>query len=325
MTATVFYDGSAQIATLSATFTSAGSPADPTTVSCVVTDPSGTSTTYTVTAGQIVRLSPGNYTLPVPCSPAITGIDGLWSAVWVGTGAVSDIQPSTWRVFPQATGTWYIGMEEFKDRLGITDDTDDFQIQVAIQAATQALNDYCGRHFYRITETRTFQPHNIWLLEVDDIVPGSPITVNMDYDGDGIFETPMVLNVDYQLRLGDNQYNVNASGIARPYRQLQIIQTGKWFPFTWPYTHLDRLQIITTWGWSSIPSPVTQASFLLAPMIFKAKDAPFGTAGNSEFGVLQIQSNPMLKMMLQPYVNGRKKVGVLYLTRALANAVCFRP
>lgn len=277
----------------------------------MVTDPSGTSTTYTVTIGQITRVTTGSYTLPVTCLPAVAGIDGLWGAVWIGTGAVSDIQPVTWRVFPSDTSQpWYIGLEEFKDRLGITDNTDDFQIQVAISSASQAVSEWCGRHFNRVTETRTYQPHNIWLLDVDDIVPGSAITVNMDIDGDGIFETPMVLGTDYQLRVGNGQYNVNASGIARPYRQLQIIQTGKWFPFTWPYTHLDRVQIATTWGWSSIPAPVTQGSFLIAAQVFKMKDSPFGTAGNAEFGVLQITSNPMLKMMLMPYVNGRRKVGV---------------
>ena len=310
MTATVYYDGPSQIATLAAQFTSSGSPADPTTVSCVVTDPSGTSTTYTVTPGQITRVTTGSYTLPVPCAPAVTGIDGLWVAVWIGTGAVSDIQPSTWRVMPQANQAWYIGLEEFKDRLGITDDTDDYQIQIAIQATAQTINDFTGRHFNRITETRTYQPQNIWELEVDDIVPGAAITVNMDVDGDGVFETPMVLNVDYQLRLGNQQYNVNASGTARPYRQLQIIQTGKWCPFTWPYTHLDRVQIQTTWGWSLVPPPVTQGNFLMAAQAFKMKDSPFGTAGNAEFGVLQITSNPMLAMMLSPYVNGKRKVGV---------------
>lgn len=276
----------------------------------MVTDPSGASTTYTVTLGQIVRASTGSYTLPVTCSPAVTGIDGLWSAVWIGTGAVSDIQPSTWRVFPQTTGQlWYIGLEEFKDRLGITDASDDFEAQIAIQAATQAINTHCGRHFNRITETRTFQPHNIWTLEVDDIVPGTTIAVNLDMQGNGVYSLPLTQNVDYVLKYGDSQFNANVFGEARPYRKLQIIQTGNWLPFTWPFARLDRVQIITTWGWPSVPSPVTQGAFILAPMLFKAKDAPFGTAGNAEFGVTQIRSNPLLKQMLSHYVNGRAKVG----------------
>jgi hypothetical protein len=172
------------------------------------------------------------------------------------------------------------------------------------------VNEYTGRHFFRITETRTFQPHNIWVLNVDDIVPGSAITVNVDMDGDGVFETPFTQNVDYQLRLGDGLYNVNATGITRPYRQLQIIQTGNWFPFTWPYTHLDRVQITTTWGWTAVPPGVTQANFILAADLFKFKDAPFGVAGVSDLGVVRISSNPWLVEMLRAYVNSRRKVGV---------------
>jgi hypothetical protein len=313
MTATIFYDGTAELALLNVTFTLSGVATDPAAVSCVITDPSGVPVTHTylgTAPADIAKISTGTYQLSVPCSPSVTGADGLWSYTWVAAGTVNDIQPGTWRVFPSALQPWYIGLEEFKSRLGITDTSDDFEAQVAIQSACQAINDFCGRHFNRITETRTFMPHNIWLLEVDDIVPGSAITVNMDIDGDGIFETPMVNNVDFQLRLGNDQYNINASGLTRPYRQLQIIQTGKWFPFTWPYTHLDRVQVQTTWGWSSVPPPVTQGAFLLAPQLFKLKDAPFGTAGNAEFGVLQIVSNPMLVLMLSPYVNGRRKVGV---------------
>lgn len=307
MTATVFYDSPNQLAQLAVTFTSAGAPADPTTVSLVVTDPGGTQTTYVVTSGQITRTGTGAYTIAVVCSPAVTGVDGLWSYVWIGTGAVSDVQPGTWRVLPTAVQSWYIGLDEFKDRLGITDTADDSQAQIAIQSVGQWINDYCGRTFTRTAETRTFQPDNIWLLNVDDLVSVS--AVSLDMDGDGIFELPLTQNVDYQLRLGAGLYNVNATGIACPYRQLQVIQTGKWFPFTWPFTHLDRVQITGVWGWPAVPPPVTQAAFILAADIFRQKDAPFGIAGSSDLGVVRIQGNPWLVEMLRKYVCGRK-VGV---------------
>lgn len=254
-------------------------------------------------------MATGKYSLSVPCTPAIAGADGLWEGEWIGTGAVSDVQPSTWRVLPENVGQlWYIGLEEFKDRLGITDTADDSQAQIAIQAVTQAINGWCGRHFNRITETRTYQPHNIWLLEIDDLV--SVTAFAMDLDGDGVFETSMVQNVDYQLRYGNNLYNGMVTGIQRPYRQAQIIQTGRWFPFTWPYTHLDRIQIQGTWGWPAVPPPVTQAAFLMASEYFKLKDAPFGTSGGTEFGVGMIRSTRWVREMLTPFVNGRSKVGV---------------
>lgn len=313
MTATIFFDSINEIALLSNTFlNSSGAAADPTTVSCVVTDPGNVAVTHTyngLAPADIVRVSTGKYTLSVACSPSVAGTDGLWGYEWIGTGAVSDVQPGTWRVLPASVSQlWYIGLEEFKDRLGITDTADDSQAQISIQAVSQAINGFCGRHFNQVTEVRTYQPHNIWLLDIDDLVAVTAFA--MDLDGDGIFETSMVQNVDYQLRFGNNLYNKNVTGIARPYRQAQIIQTGKWFPFTWPYTHLDRVQITGTWGWPAVPPPVTQAAFLMASEYFKLKDAPFGTSGGAEFGTGMIRSTRWVREMLTPFVNGRSKVGV---------------
>lgn len=245
----------------------------------------------------------------MPCSPAISGIEGLWGFEWIGTGAVSDVQPGTWRVLPPSISqTWYIGLEEFKDRLGITDSTDDYQAQIAIQASAQLINEWCGRHFNRITETRTYRPYNIWVLDIDDLV--SVTAVNIDRDGSGVFSEAWVQNVDYQLYQGYNLYNANVMGIPRPFRRIQVLTTGRWLPFTWPYTHLDRVQVIGTWGWASVPPPITQANFLLAAEYFKLKDAPFGVAGSAEFGVTMIRSTPYIKQLLQRFENPRHKVGV---------------
>jgi hypothetical protein len=315
MSSTVYYDSVNELALLAMTFVNAaGTPTDPTTVTCTVTDPSNTSVTHTyggAAPADITRVSAGKFTLSVACSPAVAGADGLWGAQWTGTGTVTAIEPVTWRVLPAAISqVWYVGAEEMNDRLGITDTADMSSMQFAIAATAGWINSFCGRHFNQVTETRTFQPYDIWLLNVDDIVPGAAITVNVDQDGDGTYETPMVLGTDFQLRLGDGLYNVNATGTPRPYRQLQVIQSGKWWPFTWPYTHLDRVQIATTWGWLRVPWEVTEANRILAADLFKMKDAPFGIAGVSDLGVLRIQSNPWLVELLHDYINPKRKVGV---------------
>ena len=580
MTATVFYDSANEVALITNTFTSAGNPADPTTVSCIVTDPSNTSVTHTylgAAPSDISKVSTGKYTLAVPCSAAVAGALGLWGFEWVGTGAVSDVQPGTWRVLPaNISQLWYVGLEEMKGRLGIalTDTSQDYELQTSIAASAGWVNEYCvvmdtpvltadlqwkqagdlmlgqeligvdeepvlrpdangaarwlrssnhgrryrraevlanpcrrakcirlvmadgrevtcatdhrwlarqlwpngrpkrgyrwtyardissgdeiaaplrtwpeetsfeagwvsglfdgegwiaretathsrigvsqnsgivlndlvkhldnagivynragtpcvsltierrwaamevlgryrprrllqgaaaiwegqtivgtgpnnvkviavepaglrevvslgtstgtyianglishncGRHFNRITETRTYQPDNIWQLNVDDIVPGSAITVNVDQDGDGVYEQAWTQGTDYILKLGPRNYNVNASGIPRPYRQLQVVQSGKWLPFTWPYTHLDRVQIATTWGWTFVPWQVTEANRILSADEFRMKDAPFGVAGVSDIGLVRIQSNPWLVENLRAFVSPRRKVGV---------------
>jgi hypothetical protein len=312
MTATVFYESGSEIAQLGNVFlNSSKAAADPTTVSCVVTDPSGTATTHTYAGAapaDITRSATGTYALSVGCSPAITGIDGLWSYVWIGTGAVSDIQPGTWRVLPATVGSWYIGLDEFKDRLGITDSSDDSQAQIAIQTVSQWINEWTGTHFGRITETRTFVPHDIVKLNIDPLV--SLTALNVDRDGGGSFSESWVQGTDYQLRIGPDLYNLNATGILRPYRQVITIQSGRLFPFIYPFAHLDRVQITGTWGWSQVPAPITQATFILAADIFKMKDAPFGVSGVSDYGIVRIQANPWLIEMLRPFKNVKRAVGM---------------
>jgi hypothetical protein len=313
MSSTVLYDAAAEIALISNTFESGAPliPADPTAVSCIVTEPAGVSVTHTfggTAPADITKLSTGKYTLAVACSPSVAGIDGLWSYEWIGTGVVSDVQPGTWRVLPATVGTWYCGLEELKSRLGITGSNDDYEIQLAIQSVSAWIEDYCKRHFRRVTETRTYQPGNVWLLEIDDLVSVTALAV--DVDGDGIFEQAWVQNTDYQLRFGDHRYNQNSAGWPVPYRQVQVIQSGKWFPFTWPYAHLDRVQIQGIWGWPSVPPPVTQAALILAADFFKMKDAPFGVAGMTDLGVTRIQQNPWLTELLGRLINPRRKVGV---------------
>ena len=340
MSATVYYDNPAEAAVVvPVTFTSGtGVVSDPSSISCVVTDPTGTAVTYTYGGSPptniIQRASTGNYTL------SITGITlaGLYTATWIGTGnSVQQVTPTTFRIVPlSAVGTgmnlWYTGKEELKSRLNITDSNSDYEIQLAIQAVTNWINTYCGRHFYQMTETRTYQPENIWELPVDDIVPSKAGTmqVNLDYNGDGNYSVawgspapPVGTGKNYTVKLGspggyEDNYNVNAAGVPRPYRQIQALMGaqgsnatgGGWLPFVWPYTMLNRVQVIATWGWEVIPPSVAQASLLLCTDIFKSKDAPWGVAGTAETGLMRVQSNPWAVELLHDYVNLRRKVGV---------------
>ena len=198
--------------------------------------------------------------------------------------------------------------------------------------ANGLVSHNCGRHFYRLQETRTYMPDTIWELGIDDIVPSlaAQTVVNLDYDGDGIFETswgnpapPVGSGSFYALKLGgpsnyQDNYNPNAAGgVARPYNQLQalmipgaVASNGAWLPFVWPYSHLNRVQVVTTWGWDYVPPEVTMASMMLCTDIYKSKDTPWGMAGTAEVGMVRVQSNPWVVELLRPYINGKRKWGV---------------
>jgi hypothetical protein len=198
--------------------------------------------------------------------------------------------------------------------------------------ANGLVSHNCGRHFYQVQEARTYMPDTIWELGIDDLAPGkaSATTVNLDYDGDGIFETawgnpapPVGTGSIYQLKLGDpsnyqDNYNPNAAGgVARPYTQLQalmipgaIATNGAWLPFVWPYSHLNRVEVVGTWGWDYVPPEVQQASLMLCTDIYKSKDTPWGMAGTAEVGLVRVQSNPWVVELLRPYISAKRKWGV---------------
>ncbi len=320
---------------------------DPATVTAVVTDPNGNETSYTYTSAVsglnvIYKTAVGKYELDLqPFNTSSPPAAGLWHVVWVGVGATvaSTVQVTnqSFRVNGLAgvgsQQTWYASVEELKDRLGASYSAlaaqqgvnsqyfnltnDDYQLNLALEVASKAVNRFCGTHFNKITEARTYVPMSIYHLHVDQLVKGSITAFNLDVDGDGIFETPWTENLNYQMLIEGEDYNINRYGAPRPQDFVRVILGtpttpggGQFFPFVWPFTHMDRVQIFATWGWPEIPSEVTEATLLLATDYFMSKNAPFGIAGVSDIGQVRVQQSPWVVDLLRPYLWMRGRVGV---------------
>lgn len=342
MSSQVLYDSPTEATVVTpVTFVNSTSvPTDPSAISCVTTDPAGTITTYTYpSSSNLTRTATGIYSL------TITGITvpGLYMFTWVGSGnGVQQVTPGTFRLVPLSNvgygmQYWYTGLEELKSRLGLDPEGKnyhafDYEMQLSIHTVANLINRHCGRHFYRLSETRTYMPESIWELGIDDVCPSTAAqtVVNLDYDGDGVFETawgnpaaPVGSGSFYALKLGVNgedNYNPNAAGgVARPYRQLQammipgaVASNGAWLPFVWPYSHLNRVQVVTTWGWDYIPPEVSMASLMLCQEMYLSKDTPWGMAGSAATGMQRVEGNPWICDLLSSYVNGKRKWGVLW-------------
>jgi hypothetical protein len=343
MSATVYYDNAVDAAAvIPVQFINwqTGVNADPTSISCVVTDPLGNVTTYTYPGSgglnSVVRSGTGAYSLTLD---GLTS-SGLWNFVWIGSGGnVQQTTPGTFRIVSLAQvgmgmNYWYVGKEELKSRLSIanSDTASDFEIQLAIQCVTNWVNEYCGEHFYQVNETRTYRPDNIWTLNIDALVSTPAIVSNtvvkLDYAGTGLFNTtwgaPTFAGSGagiYTLRTGTtalaDSFNINSAGVPKPYRQLQVLTgltgatgPGQWLPYVWPFTFENRVQIQGTWGWNFVPPNVQNAAMMLAVDMFKSKDAPWGVAGIGDLGIVKVQSNPWVVELLRPYINMRRKVGV---------------
>ena len=325
MSSQIFYDNAAAACSVDpVTFLNlAGAQADPSSVTCVVSDPTGAATTYTYTSGSgvdtINKINTGNYSL------SITGqtLAGLYSFVWIGTGnSVNQVTAGSFRVVPLTSLSgqqrWYCGLEEFKSRNSglITNTADDYEISMAIRVASGWINRYCGTHFFQVTEARTYPITDLYFLPIDQIVPGSITSFLLDDDGDGVFETVWTEGVNYQVYREGATYNQNYAGIDRPFDYVKAILSpppgsgGQFFPFIWPFTHDDRVKITGTWGWAEIPPEVNQACLIMATQLFKEKDSPWGVAGVGDLGAIRTSQSPYLVELLRPFINPRMKVGI---------------
>jgi hypothetical protein len=302
-----------------------GVAVDPTTITLVLTDPTGTS--ITVDPGDVIRVTTGNYlySYQVPDD----GIYGLWNYTWVGvgTGVVNGAQVTAgaFRLTDMNSAAGrnrtYISMEELKSSLNDVSgqSKDDYEYQRACITSTTLIHDLCGQHFMQVIEPRTYSYDSIYELFIDPIVPGSITEFALDYEGNGDYNTIWTEGQDFQTLRYSEQYNPRNLGEARPHDFVRVLLNGvdagvtpggEMLPFVWAYTPNNRVKITGTWGWAEIPQNVTHAALLLAVDLFKMKDAPWGIAGMGELGMVKTQANPEVMELLAKYREPRNLVGV---------------
>lgn len=297
MSATVFFQGAAELTTLTNTFTVNGTPTDPTAVSLTVTDPTQSVTTYTFALAQITKTSTGVYTKDIPCT-----IAGTWAYEWTGTVTASDVVAGTWEVHETSLGKLYCTVETLKSRFRDSRTTDDLEYHAACFAASRAVEQYCKRIFYRTaSEARTLTPRNLYCLELPafyDLVSVSTLKTDA---GDGTFATTWSVS-EYQLLTSDGTPNINAGPEPKPYTKVKAL--GRTFPVpTWS-GRSDLVEITGVWGWPSVPWGIKKAAEIVAAETFKLKDSPgMAAQGYEDFDVstLDAQARRKFAQFAGPY------------------------
>jgi hypothetical protein len=170
----------------------------------------------------------------------------------------------------------------------------DTALEAAINAASRFIDKFCGRRFYATTETRYYEPTDWVTVYVGDLL--TVTTLKADEDGDGTFETTWS-TTDYNLQ----PYNASTDG--KPYTWIEISAGGVEL---FPATIKKGVEIAGSFGYcatGSQPDDVKLACMIQASRLFKRKDAPFGVAGTSELGVMQMvpKLDPDVRLLLEPY------------------------
>lgn len=192
----------------------------------------------------------------------------------------------------------YATLAEFKGFVGIApaDTLDDATLQMALDAATGQVDNYCGRSFAIAATTRYYYPENGGYVVVDPIANSTGLTVTVDQNNDGVYEQTWTVGTDYRLD------PVNAVAEGDPWTRLTAVGSKR-FPVI---ASRPSVAVAGNFGWpgGAAPAGVKHATLLQASRLWKRKDAPFGVAGSVEFGSevrLLAKLDPDVESLLRPY------------------------
>ena len=173
-----------------------------------------------------------------------------------------------------ATGD-YVTLTSLKSTLNITDGSYDNDLQLAITAASRAIDELGGpgRRFYAdagANVSRQFWPENSGYCIIDDLNTFTSLNAN------GVTWTN---GTDFYLE------PINAAVDGVPYTAIRafsrpfIFTRAEVSPGGW--TGYDgRITVVGSWGWATTPAPIQEAASILAARLFKrAREAPFGIVG----------------------------------------------
>lgn len=173
----------------------------------------------------------------------------------------------------------YATLAQVKAALRITDSVDDSLLEMAIESASRAIDQYTARNFYNAgTAVRYYAPSDSLNVEIDDMI--SLISLQTMSDDEQVYDTTWASD-DYQLE----PLNGIVDGISQPYNHIRAVGD---------YTYLTlageaTVKVTGVWGWNAVPIQVTQATVIQASRIFKRLDSPLGII-SGELGSMRVGS-----------------------------------
>lgn len=193
----------------------------------------------------------------------------------------------------------YTDLATLKSELGLDESNHDYDLSlsIAIEAASRAIDDYCGRWFFAQPATRYYQAHEATRLLTDDIL--AVTAIRSDGDADGVYESTWSSGSYYLT-----PFNATVEPQPQPYTAIITRQLSTAiFP-----TYVERgIQIVGTFGYSSAPPMTVQKACLFqASLAYRAKDAPFGAVAGGAFGqtvqpAMGIGLHPFTRQLLDSY------------------------
>jgi hypothetical protein len=185
----------------------------------------------------------------------------------------------------------YVTQAQAKTHIDIADNVDNDSIDIAVTAASRAVDIYCGRRFYLDADVsaRRYHPDSAFELFVDDFSTLTGLVVATDTSDNGSTDETWTITTDFEVEPANN--------LAKSWAVWKIVAVGgKGFLGG----RRARNHVTAKWGWPSVPDEVFEATLLVAARLLKRRDTPTGVAGFGEFGVVRITSrtDPDAAMLL---------------------------
>jgi hypothetical protein len=201
--------------------------------------------------------------------------------------------------------TDYCSVDELKSQLRITDTVDDTALQIAVSAASRAIDDECHRTFgltgsavLRLFDYDGLHIEGRCAVKIADLQTTVGLVVTADFAEDFTFSTTLTLNTDFDLW----PWNAAADGVPWTYLVLRPNTTN----FASSCQPQARLFSVTgNWGWSAVPVRVKQACLIQAARVFMRRDSWAGIAGSPDLGNelrLLSELDPDVRLLLSPLV-----------------------
>lgn len=190
----------------------------------------------------------------------------------------------------------YATLNEVKASLRLTDNTDDALLERAIESASRRIDGYCGRFFYKTSQTPvTMYPVNEYLLAFPNDVANTSVTIKIDTNADGTYATTLTQGTDYIL---EPQNSPVLQGY--PYLRARMVG-GQTFPLD-VLPSFPTVQVTAQWGWNAVPSSVNQACIILSMRQFARLNSSLGVVGFADMAITVRAVDPDVRDLLNEFV-----------------------
>lgn len=184
----------------------------------------------------------------------------------------------------------YTTLDTIKKRIAIdtTDTADDTELERIVTAVSRAIDNYCGRRFYAVVETRYYTARYGERLPVDDLL--SITTLQTDH-GDR----------SYQITWDTSDYDLcpaNAALDGEPYWEIRTTLSGAYsFPIGVP----RGVKITGSFGYSASTPPVVEDACLAqCKLEFDARHSASGMEGGGINPSTNVSLHPFVQRILDP-------------------------